>query len=199
MSSFEQFMSVKTVIVDEIIQKLTEMDLMTEELSAFFKEDKKDKVDKHQVKRQSVEVTDFFTRLSGFLSIETSRDGRRIVACEIVEVRCTEDDDEDYDYEKNELLTPAQWSQCAYPMGSITFLQNPIDIQTVRSRPCRRKYTSPSGSFTVKELAHTIAKWEKYLRVQPGYDWFGEIDTHHIYYEGIDRRSDGTYEVHWGS
>jgi hypothetical protein len=197
-------MSVNTVIVNEIIQKLTEKKLMTEELSALFDisvEVKKDEKVLRKDKRQSVEVTDFFTNLSGFLSIETSRDGRRIVACEIEEVRCTEDedDDEDYDYEKNKFLTPAQWSQCAYPMGSITFLQNPIDIQTVRSRPCRRKYTSPSGEFTVRELAQTIAKWEKHLRVQPGFDWFGEIDTHHIYYEGIERRSDGTYEVHWGS
>jgi hypothetical protein len=36
MSSFQQFLSVKTVIVNEIIQKLTEQGLMTEELSAFF-------------------------------------------------------------------------------------------------------------------------------------------------------------------
>jgi hypothetical protein len=36
MSSFQQFLSVKTVIVNEIITKLTEQSLMTDELSTFF-------------------------------------------------------------------------------------------------------------------------------------------------------------------
>ena len=59
-------------------------------------------------------------------------------------------------------------------------------------------HRAPNGvSFTVKDLIAAIEKTE--LETRGSTKWAGGIDVHHHFFEGLVRRSDGTWETHWGS
>ena len=60
-----------------------------------------------------------------------------------------------------------------------------------------REYHDPSGWFTVDTLVNAIVEFEREAR--PRTRWFGGIDLHHIYFEGLTLQSDGSYEIEWGS
>ncbi|WP_225728361.1 MULTISPECIES: hypothetical protein [unclassified Nocardia] len=51
--------------------------------------------------------------------------------------------------------------------------------------------------FTVRDLAAAIAETERSTRGQSR--WYGGVDVHHIYFEGIHEGDAGVWEIHWGS
>ncbi|MFE3189463.1 hypothetical protein ACFXHA_10670 [Nocardia sp. NPDC059240] len=51
--------------------------------------------------------------------------------------------------------------------------------------------------FTVRDLAAAIAETERLTRQQS--QWFGGVDVHHIFFEGIGKNDDGVWEIYWGS
>ena len=51
--------------------------------------------------------------------------------------------------------------------------------------------------FTFQELLDNIITFEKIDR--PKTKWFGGVDCHHVYFEGIHLSKTGTYSVCWGS
>ena len=55
------------------------------------------------------------------------------------------------------------------------------------------------NGFTVGQLFDAILKFE--LIDRPKTDWFGGIDVHHIFFEGLDEveGKDNTYTISWGS
>lgn len=51
--------------------------------------------------------------------------------------------------------------------------------------------------FTVRELVDAIIATERATRGMS--EWFGGIDVHHVYFEGIDEEDDGSWTISWGS
>jgi hypothetical protein len=72
----------------------------------------------------------------------------------------------------------------------------------IRMRNCRVpdvvvEHSSPDGNaFTVRDLAAAVEETDR--RARGDTEWFGGIDVHHVYFEGI-RDVDGVWEIHWGS
>lgn len=60
------------------------------------------------------------------------------------------------------------------------------------------EHRAPNGKwFTVGDLAAAIAETERSTRRQS--QWYGGVDVHHIFFEGIHERDDGDWEIYWGS
>ncbi|GAB2663226.1 hypothetical protein GCM10027088_47380 [Nocardia goodfellowii] len=51
--------------------------------------------------------------------------------------------------------------------------------------------------FTVRDLVTAIAETERRTRQQS--QWYGGVDVHHVYFEGIHEGADGVWEIYWGS
>ncbi|WP_458691247.1 hypothetical protein [Nocardia tengchongensis] len=59
-------------------------------------------------------------------------------------------------------------------------------------------HRAPNGKwFTVRDLVAAVAETERRTRAQS--QWFGGIDVHHVFFEGIDQDEDGTWRILWGS
>ena len=60
------------------------------------------------------------------------------------------------------------------------------------------EHEAPNGKhFTVRDLANAVAKTERMTRDKT--EWFGGIDVHHVYFEGIHLEEDGVWSIAWGS
>jgi hypothetical protein len=60
------------------------------------------------------------------------------------------------------------------------------------------EHTAPDGTaFTVRDLTAAIVETER--RTRGGSEWFGGIDVHHIFFEGIYLADDGVWSIGWGS
>ncbi|MFI6996408.1 hypothetical protein [Nocardia sp. NPDC050175] len=60
------------------------------------------------------------------------------------------------------------------------------------------EHRAPNGKcFTVRDLVAAISETERSTRQQS--QWFGGIDVHHIFFEGIHEGDDGVWEIYWGS
>ena len=60
------------------------------------------------------------------------------------------------------------------------------------------QFAAPNGvHFTVRDLIAAIEKTERETR--PKGKWFGGIDVHHVFFEGLSRGEDGTWSINWGS
>ena len=49
----------------------------------------------------------------------------------------------------------------------------------------------------MRDALLAVAKFEKVARQTS--EWFGGVDTHHIFFEGMHKDKDGCYSVYWGS
>lgn len=59
-------------------------------------------------------------------------------------------------------------------------------------------HDAPNGaSFSVQDLLNAVEETER--RSRDDSEWFGGVDVHHCYFEGIQRRDDGVWEICWGS
>lgn len=59
-------------------------------------------------------------------------------------------------------------------------------------------HEAPNGEcFTVQDLLNAVAETERQTRGKS--TWFGGVDVHHIFFEGIHEADDGVWEIHWGS
>ena len=60
------------------------------------------------------------------------------------------------------------------------------------------EFTAKNGDyFTFQELLDNILTFEKEDR--PKTQWFGGIDCHHVYFEGLHLQKNGSYYLSWGS
>ena len=60
------------------------------------------------------------------------------------------------------------------------------------------EHRAPDGAaFTVCDLTAAIAETERQTRGET--DWFGGIDVHHAFFEGIEPDDDGVWWISWGS
>lgn len=59
------------------------------------------------------------------------------------------------------------------------------------------EHTAPDGKyFTVKDMIKVICETEQQTRDET--DWFGGVDIHHVFYEGLTLNED-VWTVSWGS
>jgi hypothetical protein len=58
------------------------------------------------------------------------------------------------------------------------------------------EHVADGGAFTVRDLAGAIATTERASRGSS--EWFGGIDVHHVFFEGIED-DDGAWRICWGS
>ena len=57
---------------------------------------------------------------------------------------------------------------------------------------------APNGTnFTVQDIVDTIVGAEYVFR--PHSEWFGGIDTSHVYFEGFTQHGEHTFSIAWGS
>jgi hypothetical protein len=69
---------------------------------------------------------------------------------------------------------------------------------TLRSHGRSVTHQAPKGGrFTVEELLQAVEKTE--LTTRAGSDWFGGVDVHHVYFQGLHEAADGVWDVSWGS
>ena len=60
-----------------------------------------------------------------------------------------------------------------------------------------KTFKNEKGFFSVKELLKNLVLFEKENR--PHTEWFGGIDCHHVFFEGIFKVKGGAYSISWGS
>lgn len=87
-------------------------------------------------------------------------------------------------------LTSAELNGVAFRGGSIR-LRGEGAHETVL-------HTAANGSyFTVAELLRAVEETERQSRAQA--EWFGGVDVHHVFFEGIEPGEDNVWEICWGS
>ncbi|MFQ6331670.1 hypothetical protein ACLMAL_36880 [Nocardia sp. CWNU-33] len=60
------------------------------------------------------------------------------------------------------------------------------------------EHRAPNGQwFTVSDLAAAVTATERSTRHQS--EWFGGVDVHHIFFEGIYEEADALWRISWGS
>ena len=80
----------------------------------------------------------------------------------------------------------------------IAFVGDTLTLHNGRDRrPLAQTFAAPNGYLTVYEMLRCIEAFE--MRARPQTDWFGGVDCHHTFFEGMHRRADGAYSVSWGS
>jgi hypothetical protein len=82
------------------------------------------------------------------------------------------------------------------------FVGNDLTLVSMRTTrravtDTRRTYKTRKGFFTVAEVVKIIEKFERIDR--PKSEWFGGIDCHHIFFEGIHQEAGNSFYVRWGS
>jgi len=60
----------------------------------------------------------------------------------------------------------------------------------------QKTYTNPNG-FTLRHVMDLVLDFERESRSRT--QWFGGVDVHHIFFEGITQNDRGNFEIGWGS
>jgi len=80
--------------------------------------------------------------------------------------------------------------------------QTILNVKTIqikgKSDKCITHHAPNNKNFTVKDLVKAIEKTELLTRGDDSAEWFGGIDVHHIFFEGLTYE-DGYFDIHWGS
>lgn len=140
---------------------------------------------------------DFFNSLSGYLAIELDAPARPMAGLENIQaspdarIVRLELQAEYYDRETGEVrpLTPAE-------LERVVFRGRSIQLRSEDGEPVT--HHAPNGEhFTVTELLRAVEETERQTRGQS--EWFGGVDVHHVYFEGVHPAEDGAWEICWGS
>ena len=104
-----------------------------------------------------------------------------------------------YDKELNEQV-PFTQEELNVPafIGSEISLSNVwLDRKGKKVAESHMSFCNQKGHFTIQEMVDMVVEFEKVDR--PKTCWFGGIDAHHVYFEGLCKQKDGSYSVCWGS
>ena len=151
---------------------------------------------------------EFFNSLSGTLDVTLSEDtvsiggllnqralpGTKIIKMYIeLKVITNEDDYDTRDLTKDDLnqvvfedVDFIELNGQDYHSDSMTSIPHYVTCKANKKR-----------SFTVKDLIKAVLKTEKKTRKMT--EWFGGIDVHHIYFEGLVRIRGNKFQIYWGS
>lgn len=85
----------------------------------------------------------------------------------------------------------------AFIGSEITFSSVWVNRKGKKVAESHMSFCNHTGYFSIQEMVDTVVKFEKVDR--PKTAWFGGIDTHHIFFEGLCKEKDGSYRIRWGS
>lgn len=140
---------------------------------------------------------EFFNNLSGRLEIELSGSTERIGDLE--NVRAESDaritslsltvEVFNRDSETFRALTPDELQSVAFRAPEITLQGESGDPVT---------HQAPNGEFfSVQDLLNAVGETER--RTRDKTEWFGGVDMHHVFFEGLEQVDDNAWEICWGS
>ena len=93
-----------------------------------------------------------------------------------------------FDGENSRELSAEELATVAFPHPEIV----------IRGLGMPVRHVAPNGTyFTVRDLLAAIEETERQTRPQSS--WFGGVDVHHVFFEGLYPAGDGVWEVSWGS
>ena len=72
-----------------------------------------------------------------------------------------------------------------------------LDRKNKKVAETHMSFYNDIGYFTIQEMVDMVVEFEKVDR--PKTCWFGGVDAHHVYFEGLHKQKDGSYSVCWGS
>ena len=78
------------------------------------------------------------------------------------------------------------------------FVGNSLKLKS-RKGKTQQTYFNEKGFFTLAEVVEKIVDFERIDRKDPKNEWFGGIDCHHIFFEGLHPIGDDAYYIYWGS
>jgi hypothetical protein len=145
------------------------------------------------------EALRFFNKLSGRLDVRLSEATQPISegllnraappAAQIEGVSLSLRVFEDIEADDFRDLTEEEWNRVV--LRAPVILLCGLDERVVEHR-------APDGvAFTVRDLAAAIAETERQTRGAT--NWFGGVDVHHVYFEGLMLDDDGVWTIGWGS
>ena len=82
-------------------------------------------------------------------------------------------------------------------LEEIAFAEQAIRLRSGRTTVVIRFDAPNKKHFTVRDLIAAIEVTEQATR--PSSDWFGGVDIHHVFFEGIAVGRDGIGSILWGS
>lgn len=143
---------------------------------------------------------DFFNGLSATLEIQLTEPASQIaenlanlkaspqaeIAHLSLEAKVFNEEDESF-----RALTPEELSIVILPISRIQLKGESGDIV---------EHKAPNGKdFTIKDLIKAVEETERKTRGDS--EWFGGIDVHHVFFEGIyqDEDDKDVWEIWWGS
>ena len=152
---------------------------------------------------------EFFNRVSGTISVETSEEPERIgqlynlkstPTAKLLDVtwepNLYQPDNDDEPFRD---LTDAEWEQVVFDCPKITL---GCSISDYCGASETTEHQAPKGkNFTVRDMVKAVCENQK--KTRGATDWFGGIDVHHIFFEGIRLPSvitaDSVGTISWGS
>jgi hypothetical protein len=88
-------------------------------------------------------------------------------------------------------LTEDEWASIVIDAPSIRMRSSEVDSVVLN-------LDAPNGlNFTVKDIVVAVEQTERASR--PSSKWFGGIDVHHVYFDGLELEEDGVWCICWGS
>jgi hypothetical protein len=94
-------------------------------------------------------------------------------------------------------LTQEELDVPAFIGSEISFSSVWLDRQGKKVAESHMSFCNHKGYFTIQEMVDMVVELEEVDR--PKTSWFGGIDAHHIYFEGLCKQKDGSYLIRWGS
>ena len=84
----------------------------------------------------------------------------------------------------------------AEELSSVAFQGASIQLRGEGKRATTHQ--APNGKyFTVLDLLNAVEEAERQSRGNS--EWFGGVDVHHVFFEGIHLADDGVWDIYWGS
>lgn len=131
--------------------------------------------------RLQIELTEATEPIAPGLANQKAKPGATIRSLHL-EMQVFENDD-------FRVLTDDEW-------GRVVFRGARIRLRGGTGKPIA--HDAPNGrSFTVLDLARAVAETER--RTRGDTEWFGGIDVHHVFFEGLQQQDDGSWAIAWGS
>jgi hypothetical protein len=135
------------------------------------------------------------------LRLDTRVIGGRDCRHEVL-LNCYFDDVLKYNDEKNDFdrVSEEELNEIIYEHDTLT-LQKYLscsDEQGALMAKYYKKYKC-AGGFSAKRVLKCIADFETEVRPMEKNRWFGKIDQHHTFFEGLTLKDDNSYTIFWGS
>ncbi|WP_394843174.1 hypothetical protein LZC95_39750 [Pendulispora brunnea] len=139
----------------------------------------------------------FFTGLSGRLHLALSEEPTRITpnllnlaappTARVTDASITFKVFEDGNFRA---LTEEEWGRVVMRTPSIRMRDRLGELVV--------EHLAPDGSvFSVRDLCAAVEETARRSRASS--KWFGGVDVHHVYFEGIHLDEDGVWDIRWGS